>query len=587
MSLFSQHVTGAELLKLFIAGNYNCLCEEIEDMLGEYSTQCYTGISASDQLEIDDTVSTILYIFARKEFDIPSAHVAKLIAMGHLMANLIAMSSYGSSDQYLQHITNMPKNLAKILIFYSCRNKTIFNADMFFDLSPKLATLWWLVYSTPSCGSPTELIEKNVNRHLSTFPAKFEPVSTNVTPVFFDCTYAAVQQDRVVKTGLNKHLQKMLPFFKCPKDTDKKSISIVTGRWFPTSAVYKASEPYLRALSEKYDLTLIHLGEPSEYLSNDLFKRVLYTGDVSTGKLDVSLFRSLNSHVAYFPDVGMSNESVALANMKLAPIMVTAYGHPSSTWGSKCDYFIGGQETEIPELAAENYSERLVLIPGIGQVSVFPNYKRKYPKFTRPIINCAWTAPKINYTMLKCLREIIDRVPGTMVRIFPAWTIGRNNSMMACISDLSEMFGDDELAVCPEMPYQDYLTEMEKGTITLDSWPFGGYNTIVDSLFVGVPVVTLEGKRFYNRASSALMRRCGFTELVASNHTHYVEKAIEVLSDSLLGGHYYNILKDTKTLRKLLCDNGEAAYFVKAFDYLIANHDRLQAETTREPIVIC
>jgi predicted O-linked N-acetylglucosamine transferase (SPINDLY family) len=230
-----------------------------------------------------------------------------------------------------------------------------------------------------------------------------------------------------------------------------------------------------------------------------------------------------------------------------------------------------------------------VLIPGIGQVSVFPNYVKRHPDKSkeRKIINCAWTSPKLNYTMLKCLREIIDAVPGSMIRIFPAWTIGRHNSMVSCIADLSEMFGDEELAVCPEMPYQDYLTEMEKGSLTLDSWPFGGYNTIVDSLFVGVPVVTLEGTRFYNRASSALMRRVGLKDLVAKTKHQYVEKAIQYLGSSWDNKEAHETIADENRLRTLLCENGESDYFVKAFDYIIAHHARLKTETNREPIIIC
>jgi hypothetical protein len=585
MKLFDHHVTGKELMQLYSQNNFDEVCKRIIDMLHDFESSCYTSIGSVDQSILDDTVAAILFIFSQSEFNIPENHIPTLITMNHLMANLIAVSSYETTDSLLRHIMHQTGNFAKILVMYSCRNQPMFNQDVFFDLNSKLATLWWITYSASSCGSPTKLLADNISRHYSKIPDKFNMVLLLTSPAYFDCTYAIPQKDREIKTVLNQQIRNRVPYFKTPVKTSKKKIAVITGRWYPTSAVYKSSAHQLEALGKKYDLTLVHLGVDSESLAKTQFKDVICTGDISKGNLDLSIFQKLDCHLAYIPDVGMSNESVILANLRLAPIMVTGYGHPSSTFGSLCDYYIGGQETEVAEKALENYSERLVLVPGLGAHPVFPNYTRRNPSFERPIINCAWTSPKINYTMLCNLRKILDRVPNSMVRLFPAWTIGRYNSMIPCIRDLTQMFGD-EFVLLPELPYEDYLIELEKGTIALDSWPFGGYNTIVDSFFVGCPALAIEGTRFYNRASSALLRRVGLSNLVCKSQEEYVDKAVELLTKSEKLEEARSQVASVDRLKSLLCDNDEPQWFVKAFDFILENHNLIQKSRDKGPFYV-
>ena len=98
--------------------------------------------------------------------------------------------------------------------------------------------------------------------------------------------------------------------------------------------------------------------------------------------------------------------------MRIAPIQVTNYGHPVSTFGAKIDYWIGGQETEVAALAREHYSERLVLIPGCGQAPVPLEYGLEYPRLPdAPItVNCTWSGQKINSDHVRRLKTIADRV---------------------------------------------------------------------------------------------------------------------------------------------------------------------------------
>jgi predicted O-linked N-acetylglucosamine transferase (SPINDLY family) len=289
----------------------------------------------------------------------------------------------------------------------------------------------------------------------------------------------------------------------------------------------------------------------------------------------------------YFTDIGMNNESIWLSNMRFAPVQIMGLGHPVSTFGSNIDYFITGEEVEHPDLLLENYSERPVLIPGLGTTPVDPKYTLKQVEKADPefLINCCWTAPKITYPMLQALAEIKKRAKRRVVFHFlPSWTVGRQNSAIPFLRDVKTLFGDDVL-VTAERPYHDYLERMEAGHLSLVPHPFGGCNTVVDSFATGLPCVAIEGTKWYNRCAPGLLRRCGFDDLITDSIEDYIAKTVEIVDNESYWSELVGRLARVD-LEKTLYKTEDTAYFADAIDYVIANHSQLQLDATRTPIRI-
>ena len=59
----------------------------------------------------------------------------------------------------------------------------------------------------------------------------------------------------------------------------------------------------------------------------------------------------------------------------------------------------------------------------------------------------------------------------------------------------------------------------------LDTMPFGGVNGTIEALDMGVPVVTLVGKRHGERTSFSILRNLGVTATIAETGRDYVEIA--------------------------------------------------------------
>ena len=67
--------------------------------------------------------------------------------------------------------------------------------------------------------------------------------------------------------------------------------------------------------------------------------------------------------------------------------------------------------------------------------------------------------------------------------------------------------------------------------VALDPLPWNGTATTCEALWMGVPVVTLSGNRPVSRIGASLLARAGFTSLVATGPSQYLEVAATLASD--------------------------------------------------------
>jgi predicted O-linked N-acetylglucosamine transferase (SPINDLY family) len=126
---------------------------------------------------------------------------------------------------------------------------------------------------------------------------------------------------------------------------------------------------------------------------------------------------------------------------------------------------------------------------------------------------------------------------------------------------------------------------MEQGDLCLDSFHFGGCNTIVDALFLRRPTVTWEGNRWYSRIGSQMLRQIGMAELVATNRDEYVKLALRLIEDENYRESISQRL-ERANLDETTFSTAGAGDFRQAIEYLLANHESLKQSQDRTPIRI-
>jgi predicted O-linked N-acetylglucosamine transferase (SPINDLY family) len=77
----------------------------------------------------------------------------------------------------------------------------------------------------------------------------------------------------------------------------------------------------------------------------------------------------------------------------------------------------------------------------------------------------------------------------------------------------------------------EYLNIYHRIDIGLDTVPYNGHTTSLDSFWMGVPVITLVGQTAVGRAGLSQLTNLGLPELVARTPEQYVQIATDLAKD--------------------------------------------------------
>ena len=572
------------LMQWYRAGRYDDMSKTFLLRLREILDRGVDKHTTASPGYIDRFLQNLFYFFGCADYVISDKYAMSFITHSIVIGNLVAGSSFGTTDPQVRVLMKQPGNLIKLLTLLSSRNRVPIDRGKFFDTDPRYASRWYSV-----CYHVTRLLKvvhDNQREHAAYVDERYEPDATKIGGPYFAITYIAPDLQRPLRRKINSVVRRQLQDISIVNTPRRNSIAVASGRWYPSHAVYRSLYPLVAPLAADYDLTLINF-DLSRPVDTGLFSRVHSVSTKDKASIQAAVGEN-DFQLIFFPDIGMTTESILMSNLRVAPIQATGYGHPVSGFGTEVDYFIGGADVEVASMAGENYDERLVLIPGIGAAPVHPTYKRtgNYRPNDPVVVNCPWTQQKINYELLSALREAADRSRRKVLfRIFASTMLEDTGGLQAFMRELTGILGSDGVQVARRLSPDAYMGEMEKGDFSLDAYPFGGYNTIVDSLYLGKPVIAREGTAFYNRCASALLRKVGLEDLVTSSHEEYINKIVRLIDDDVYRNELYQRITEMD-LDSLIFQSVEHGYFKKAIDYLIANHDRLKSEGAREPIFI-
>jgi predicted O-linked N-acetylglucosamine transferase (SPINDLY family) len=79
----------------------------------------------------------------------------------------------------------------------------------------------------------------------------------------------------------------------------------------------------------------------------------------------------------------------------------------------------------------------------------------------------------------------------------------------------------------------DHLSYYHEVDIALDPFPFNGMTTTCEALWMGVPVVTLSGKKHLSRVGVSLLSNIGYPDWIADDHDRYIIIATELASEPI------------------------------------------------------
>ena len=115
------------------------------------------------------------------------------------------------------------------------------------------------------------------------------------------------------------------------------------------------------------------------------------------------------------------------------------------------------------------------------------------------------------------------------------WLLQWNTNVQAALTEggrASAASVPSGWSFAPLLPLEGHLSRLAHADVYLDAWPCNAHTTAGEALWVGVPVVTIEGPTFAQRVASSLLRTSGLPELVCGDVDAYRATVVALAGDT-------------------------------------------------------
>jgi predicted O-linked N-acetylglucosamine transferase (SPINDLY family) len=235
------------------------------------------------------------------------------------------------------------------------------------------------------------------------------------------------------------------------------------------------------------------------------------------------------------------------------------------------DYYLSAEGLE-PENAQDNYTERLVALPQLGcsyqRLSVAPatvDLDALGIRADRPLLLCPGApfkyASRHDGTFVRIAREL-----GRCQFIFvthdqEALSTTLRLRLEAGFAGAGLDFHEYGVFI-PWQPRAAFYGLMRRADVYLDTIDFSGFNTAMQAVECGLPIVTIDGNFLRGRLASGVLKRMGLAELVVASEDDYVALAVRLARDA----PYRERLRERiAAARDILFDSVEPVRALEAF----------------------
>jgi len=220
---------------------------------------------------------------------------------------------------------------------------------------------------------------------------------------------------------------------------------------------------------------------------------------------------------------------------KPAPIQATWIGYSGTTGMQQMDYIICSEELTYPGLE-KFFSEKFMPVAGhIGsldisfckaEVAVLPALKKGEITF-----GCFNSLAKLNPKVIALWAKILTNVPASV--LYLKADVFKEEVWKNEYYNLFANYGiaKDRLRLENASAKTEYYYAYNEVDIALDPFPYNGGITTMDTLWMGVPVITLAGKTTPARFGTSILTNAGYSEWIADSEEEYLAKAIALSSD--------------------------------------------------------
>jgi predicted O-linked N-acetylglucosamine transferase (SPINDLY family) len=311
----------------------------------------------------------------------------------------------------------------------------------------------------------------------------------------------------------------------------------------------------------RFEIWLFDLGRDSDTETARARSSVAHFEDRPKDLLGwVKAIGSAKLDAMIYPEIGMDALTAQLASLRLAPVQATSWGHPETSGLPTMDLYISADAFE-PADAEGNYSERLVRLPNCGvcveplaPAIEGPNLQSLGLPSDEPLLLCPGTPYKYSPVhdrvwarIAKGLQpsrgkqgwaRIASRLRGGSNGRLVFFRNGNETTMDNFLAqrlrrafDAEKIDFDAHVCSIPYLKRPQFYGLMQQAALMLDTVGFSGFNTALQAIEAGLPVLARESAFMRGRLASGIMRRLDLPELVAGSDEAFIETAIALAAN--------------------------------------------------------
>lgn len=291
--------------------------------------------------------------------------------------------------------------------------------------------------------------------------------------------------------------------------------------------VYQLLKQYDR---EKFEVTCYSRGIEDE-VTRDLKSYVQHWRNISLldAKSAAELIYQDEIDILFDFSGHTKNNVLAILAYKPAPLQVSGIGYFNTTGLKAVDYFLTDQYVDPVGQNDDLFTEKLLRLPDTHFCYTPPSFMPECGE--APFLKNGYITfgsfnnfSKVSDEVLRIWYAIIRQVKGAKL-LLKCVVFSKNDCKDMILDRLYQAgFEKEDLDLRPEtMPYLEDYHCMD---IALDTFPYPGGGTTCEALYMGIPVVTLVGKRHGARFGYSLLKNLQLEECIAFSMAEYVEKAV-------------------------------------------------------------
>ncbi len=272
---------------------------------------------------------------------------------------------------------------------------------------------------------------------------------------------------------------------------------------------------------------------------DDVTRRIMRYADglrVTTGRSDRDVAEEIRAdRIDILVDLTMhmSNGRPLVLARKPAPVQMAYLAYPGTTGIAAVDYRLTDPYLDPPGIGDADYSEVSVRLPDTfwcydpltDEPSPGPLPAQLAGHVT---FGCLNNFCKVNATTAELWAQVLAAVAGSRLLLLSPRGAHRERLLARF-----RQAGIDarRIEFVEYRPRKQYLDLYRRIDIGLDTIPYNGHTTSLDSFWMGVPVITRVGHTVVGRAGLSQLSNLGLTELAARNDDEFLSIAVQLALD--------------------------------------------------------